>query len=121
MSPRRGSDPAFSVLVYADPPYLLRTRSDRQYREKLDDAGHEELLRVLLDHPGPVMLSGYDSELYKDILAGWDQLQRPAQAANGALRTKCLWVNFWGRPEFCVNGQILLERFHCDHIESYFV
>lgn len=82
------------VLIYADPPYLLSTRADRQYRQELDEAGHVELLHALLEHPGPVMLSGYDNELYNDLLVGWEKLQRPAQACNGARRTETLWVNF---------------------------
>lgn len=82
------------VLIYADPPYLLSTRADRQYLHEMDDAGHEELLRVLLDHPGPAMISGYESELYNDMLTGWEKLQRSAQAANGACRTESLWVNY---------------------------
>lgn len=82
------------VLIYADPPYLLQTRRALQYQHEMTEADHQELLRVLMNHPGPVMLSGYDNELYRDMLHDWDCFQHPAQATNGAPRTECLWVNF---------------------------
>ena len=54
------------VLIYADPPYLLSTRKQRQYSvEMAEPAQHIELLEALLDHPGPVMLSGYDNDIYE--------------------------------------------------------
>lgn len=89
------------VLIYADPPYLLSTRKQRQYREELESAEqHEELIRVLLDHPGPVMLSGYDSDMYNDMLRGWMQLRHKARCECGGKRTECLWVNFEPQTSF---------------------
>jgi DNA adenine methylase len=82
------------VLVYADPPYVLSTRKGKQYHEEMDDADHAELLEVLLAHPGPVMLSGYDGELYNDMLTGWTKLLRRSQAEKGLRRTEILWVNY---------------------------
>ena len=83
------------VLIYADPPYLRSTRSDWQYHQELDEDGHVELLRTLIDHPGPVILSGYDNELYYDMLPrSWEKLQHPAQAQGGKPRMETLWVNF---------------------------
>lgn len=82
------------VLVYADPPYLLSTRKGRQYRMEMEDRDHEELLAALLDHPGPVMLSGYDSDLYNDTLKGWEKHQKKSQCEKGLARVETLWVNF---------------------------
>lgn len=83
------------VLVYADPPYVLQTRKQRMYRVEMDtDAGHMALLEALKDHPGPVMLSGYDNELYNDLLLGWDKLQTTSQCEMGGKRVETLWVNF---------------------------
>lgn len=82
------------VLIYADPPYLRSTRSGWQYRQEMRDDEHEELLQVLMEHPGPVMISGYDNALYNDRLSGWEKLQHPAQATNGTPRMETLWVNF---------------------------
>lgn len=61
-----------NVLVYLDPPYVLGTRHrKKQYLCEMDDFGHEELLDTALLHKGPVLISGYDSELYHKKLADW--------------------------------------------------
>ena len=54
----------------------------------------EELLAALMAHSGPVILSGYDNELYNDTLIGWDKLQMDARCEGGGARTETLWVNF---------------------------
>lgn len=83
------------VLIYADPPYVLSTRKQRQYNvEMADDTQHKALLSALLDHPGPVMLSGYESELYNDTLQGWTKLHRKTQSECGGARTETLWINY---------------------------
>lgn len=82
------------VLIYADPPYVLSTRKSKQYRVEMDDSDHVDLLLALQEHPGPVMLSGYDSELYNDMLTGWTKLQRATLAEKGLHRTETLWMNF---------------------------
>lgn len=83
------------VLIYADPPYVIGSRSQRQYNvEMADDAQHKALLAALLDHPGPVMLSGYESELYNDTLQGWTKLHHAATAEQGQKRTEVLWINY---------------------------
>ncbi len=90
---RRFSHP--EVLIYADPPYVLSTRKQRQYTvEMAEDAQHIELLEALLAHPGPVMLSGYDNALYNDMLTGWTKLTHKAQSEHGGARIECLWVNY---------------------------
>lgn len=90
--------PKFSspdVLIYADPPYLIGTRAQRQYNiEMCTEAEHAELLEILANHPGPVILSGYDSPLYNDLLKGWMRLEKSNTAEGGALRTEVLWINF---------------------------
>ncbi len=83
------------VLIYADPPYVLSTRTQRQYNvEMAEDAQHIELLEALLAHPGPVMLSGYDNDLYNEMLPGWTRLCHKARSECGGARTECLWVNY---------------------------
>lgn len=83
------------VLIYADPPYLLSTRKQRNYRVEMESEDqHRELLEALLAHPGPVMLSGYDNELYDDMLPGWMKLRHGAKCEYGGKRTEVLWVNF---------------------------
>jgi DNA adenine methylase len=83
-----------SELVYSDPPYLLRTRtSGRRYRFDYDEADHMELLELLKRLPCPVMLSGYPSALYDELLKGWRSLELQVMNQDG-VRTEKLWFNF---------------------------
>lgn len=66
------------VLIYADPPYMLHTRKGKQYIvEMAEEAQHIELLDALKEHPGPVILSGYDNDLYNEHLQGWKMWTEP--------------------------------------------
>ena len=44
---------AGNVLIYCDPPYVLSTRSGKQYRKEMTDGDHMELLEALRQHRGP--------------------------------------------------------------------
>ena len=81
-----------NVLVYADPPYLLSTRTGKQYKYEMSEQEHVELLEALLQHKGAAMVSGYASELYDNMLAGWDRQQINTTAEKGLARTEILWV-----------------------------
>lgn len=83
-----------NVLIYADPPYLLSTRHGKQYRHEMTDADHRELLDALLGHRGPVLLSGYDNNLYNSALQGWHREERTAIAQTSTRRQEVLWMNF---------------------------
>lgn len=83
-----------NVLIYCDPPYMLETRNGKQYRCEMDDDGHEELLRLLLQHKGPVLISGYDTELYRDMLAGWARYEAVAYSQVCSKKKEVLWMNF---------------------------
>lgn len=83
-----------NVLIYADPPYLLQTRSGKQYQCEMSDADHEELLEVLLQHRGAVMLSGYHSDMYDSALRGWSVEEWRSYNQNSDRRTEVLWCNF---------------------------
>lgn len=80
-------------LLYCDPPYVMSTRGGAQYRHEMSDAEHIALLEALARHPGPVLLSGYASELYDGALPGWLVLTRPSVAEGGRARTETLWLN----------------------------
>lgn len=82
-------------LIYVDPPYLLSTRRQRYYNvEMTDEEEHEKLIEVLKKHSGPVLLSGYDSDLYNELLRGWDRKEISSQAEQGKARTEVIWTNF---------------------------
>ena len=83
-----------NVLIYADPPYVLSTRHGKQYRHEMTDEQHEELLDTLSNHCGPVLLSGYDSDLYRDILHDWHREEIPSRAQTSGARVEVLWMNF---------------------------
>lgn len=92
---------AETTLHYVDPPYVMDTRYDgaksgRIYRHEMNDQDHHELLETLTNLKGMVMLSGYPSELYEDLLAGWKRIDTSSRISAGrgtALRTECLWLN----------------------------
>ena len=81
-------------LVYCDPPYLHHTRtSGRRYRFDYEEQDHVELLELLERLPCSVMLSGYPSSLYDELLPDWRTLE--LQVMNqGGVRTEKLWFNF---------------------------
>lgn len=82
------------VFMYIDPPYLPSTRKNYLYKHEMDAKAHEELLKVLVVHPGQVLLSGYDNEMYNDMLRGWNKAQKNTQAEAGISRTETLWMNY---------------------------
>jgi DNA adenine methylase len=81
-------------LIYCDPPYLHHTRtSARRYRHDYEEQDHIELLTLLQSLPCNIILSGYPSALYDDLLTGWHSLE--LQVMNqGGVRTEKLWHNF---------------------------
>lgn len=89
------------TLHYVDPPYVHDTRysgakTGRVYRHEMTDQDHEELLKVLLDLDGKVIVSGYPSELYNDYLGQWKRVDTSARISSGRgtdTRTECLWIN----------------------------
>lgn len=82
------------VFIYVDPPYLHSTRKNYLYRHEMKDSQHLELLELLKCHPGKVLLSGYDNELYNTVLKGWNKTFKNTQAEGGIKRTECLWMNY---------------------------
>lgn len=87
---------AENVLIYCDPPYVLSARSggSRQYKNEMTDADHAELLEVLKAHRGPVLISGYPSELYDRELRDWHRDTATATDQLGRRRQEVLWMNF---------------------------
>jgi DNA adenine methylase len=88
------------TLMYLDPPYLCETRTAPDvYRHEMSEEGHHGLLTLLRQCGGKVMLSGYRSEMYDNLLARWTRhdFDLPNNAAAGASKrrmTESLWVNW---------------------------
>ncbi len=80
-------------LIYADPPYLPSTRTQHMYAQEMTEGEHVEMLQTLIIHPGPVVLSGYDNDLYNEALGGWRQISvKPPKVEKAAVRREKLWV-----------------------------
>jgi site-specific DNA-adenine methylase len=84
-----------SEFIYADPPYLMETRSCKQplYRHEYTDADHYELLTLLMALPCQVMLSGYWSKFYENMLRGWERRDYQSMTRRG-VRTESVWINY---------------------------
>lgn len=86
------------TLHYVDPPYLPETRSKKMHRagayaHELNEADHVALLEYLRGLAGMVALSGYNSLLYDEALAGWTRVETAAMADGAKSRTEVLWLN----------------------------
>lgn len=82
------------ALIYADPPYLMETRKGGDlYDFELSDDDHECLLNLLADARCMVMISGYRSALYDDLLSHFRRIDYQAQTRGGPV-TESLWMNF---------------------------
>lgn len=92
---------AVQTLFYVDPPYLPATRTaisgrngrKAMYAHELDDAGHQRLLATLANVKGMVLLSGYDSPMYREQLPTWRVVVKQARGDGACERTECLWIN----------------------------
>lgn len=83
-----------NVFIYANPPYLPSLRMKNLYRYEMTEDDHIQLLEVLMRHTGPVMLSGYDNELYDTMLTGWKKCNIKTTAERGASRVETIWMNY---------------------------
>lgn len=83
-------------LVYCDPPYLFSTRRQQSpiYLCELEDEKHLELLEIIKSLNCLVMISGYQSEMYDQMLEGWRREEFTTSDRGGNRRTESLWCNF---------------------------
>lgn len=86
------------TLIYCDPPYLSSKLVSKHYQHDDGIKGHRELLAAIKDHKGPVMISGYASELYADELKGWSEIRQQTKVGitteKKSDRTEIVWCNF---------------------------
>lgn len=82
------------VFIYLDPPYLPGIRKGYLYKHEMKEEDHRRLLLAAVKHPGKILISGYDSALYNEILNGWNKEKREAQAEGGAKRIETVWYNY---------------------------
>lgn len=90
---------ADDVLLHVDPPYLGTTRPHSNYRHEMTgETEHRELAVALADCRATVVLSGYDSPLYRELYDGWHRADRRTMTGNARhgtdkARTEVLWAN----------------------------
>jgi DNA adenine methylase len=89
---------AEATLHYIDPPYVPETRvqGNRYYNHEMTLEGHEQLLAVASNLTGMVMISGYESDLYNDLLSGWRKETKGSRISAGRgtkVRQECLWFS----------------------------
>lgn len=83
------------VLIYLDPPYMPGTRHGKQYRyEMFDEKSHEELLETAKSHKGYVIISGYDTDLYNDMLSDWHKEETTCYSQVCSKKREVLWMNY---------------------------
>ncbi len=100
-----------NTFFYLDPPYVSSTRSGGKYKHEMNDKDHEELVNILLNLQGKVMLSGYNHPIYNPLeQAGWNRIgyktachavgrtrgtgiQGEGIAMKKQARTESIWLN----------------------------
>lgn len=82
------------VFIYLDPPYLLETRKGYLYKHEMTKEEHIQLLECIVKHPGKILISGYDNDMYNTYLKGWHKVQRQTTAEKGLRRVETLWMNY---------------------------
>jgi DNA adenine methylase len=101
------------ALIYLDPPYVLdsRKRTDHGYRQEMSDEDHRELARVLHGVAGMVIISGYQTELYDELYAGWRRVETVAHGT-GAHGRGCSTARevLWISPRIPVRQAHLFEE-----------
>jgi DNA adenine methylase len=92
-----------TTLFYCDPPYIDETRAEgakTTYKNEMPLDRHKELLRMLNQVKGQVVVSMYHHELYDKAFTGWrvvektakSSIQNKASMEGRADRTEVLWI-----------------------------
>ena len=83
-----------NVLIYCDPPYMLKTRHGKQYKCEMSDEEHEELLDILLKHKGYAVISWYDTGLYNSMLSQWNRFEKESYTQIMSKKKEIIWMNY---------------------------
>lgn len=84
------------TLFYLDPPYIFSTRTtSKAYSHEMTNDDHREFAELLHNLQGFVILSGYPSEIYKELFESrsWIRVDKEAKVMNGGTKTECLWLS----------------------------
>jgi hypothetical protein len=83
------------TLIYCDPPYLIRSRSQQRprYRFEFTEEDHETLLQIVTSLPCMVQISCYEDKLYSSYLRNWRHITFQAMTRRG-LATEHLYMSY---------------------------
>jgi DNA adenine methylase len=85
------------TLFYEDPPYVLSARSQgrgrKRYTHEQDDVFHTKLAEKNHSLKGMVILSGYDSPLYRELYADWRMIAKSTTTNGNSTATEYLWIS----------------------------
>ena len=83
------------TLHYCDPTYWGReaAKMNRGYRHKYTMGDHVRLADRLRGLAGMVLISGYRSDLYDELYAGWHRVDRGVVVFRAKRATESLWLN----------------------------
>lgn len=99
-----------ATFVYCDPPYVAETRTGdgEDYEHEMTEADHRRLAtacRGAVEKGAKVAVSGYPSDLYRELFAGWREVVRDvplhgARDPEGQRRTEVLWCSYPAAESF---------------------
>lgn len=98
------------TLFYCDPPYMHETRcSNNEYEFEMSGPDHKELLNLAVNAKGKVAISGYDNDLYNNLLKDFWKCKGPVKKTTlfHSERQEILWTNY---DPIEVNSQSLFTK-----------
>lgn len=83
------------ALIYIDPPYVRSTRkSGALYVHEMTDEGQRRLLGLIASSNAKIIISGYDSEMYNEMLKGWSTDSTMSRTTSTEAAREKIWMNY---------------------------
>ena len=104
----QGRERAYAAKAWVDMPETILQAAERLRGVQIEhtpavelirrfnfpNVDHMELLCALKAHQGPVLISGYASEMYDSVLNGWRRETTTTTDQTSRVRQEVLWMNF---------------------------
>jgi DNA adenine methylase len=88
-----------NILWYLDPPYPpgVRTKANsHKYAFEMTDEQHKQLIDLILEVKGMVIISSYDNPIYRQLeYFGWRKEMKVYKnnTFQSGERIECIWIN----------------------------
>ena len=69
-------------------------RSGKIYRHEMGVDDHEQLLRLLRSSKAKIVLSGYRSDMYDEVLHDWAKDTMFSRTTSTAIAEETIWMNY---------------------------